>query len=165
MKIFEYHKFAAEPDEYQYSRTLKQFEEDLDHTIRSSDIVRFDDGHAGQWEALKIAEAYGIKVVVGITTDFIGKPGYLTWDQVRVISQYHILGNHSRAHEHLNELSRDEILEEIAGANIKIYEETSVMPRFYLPTYNYVNRDIRQACQTIGLEILDPVIIMYNHTP
>lgn len=161
MRIFEYHKFGAEPDEYQYSRTFAQFEKDLS-LLKPDDIIRFDDGWAGQFEACHIAEQHNVAVVLGITTDFVGKSGYMTWDQIRTLSQKHVIANHSRAHGHLDEWDGQAVLDELAEANNIIYGEIGHVPAYYLPTYNYVDQHVRDACEILGMEILDPVIIMYN---
>jgi peptidoglycan/xylan/chitin deacetylase (PgdA/CDA1 family) len=112
-----------------------------------------------------MAATYGRRVVVGITTDFIGKPGYMTWDDVRRISEHHEIANHSRAHEHLNDYSKIELIEELSGANSVIKREIGTCPRTYLPTYNYRSKLLDEVCYELDLAILDPVIIMYNKTP
>lgn len=162
--IYEYHRFNEKPDEYQYSRMYEQFIDDLAKIDKEHDIIRFDDGYKSQLHALEIAEMHGVRVVVGITTDFIGKDGYMTWDDVRSISATHIIANHSRMHEHLNDYSKNELIEELGGACMTLKREVGRWPKIYLPTYNYVTKLVEEVCKELHMEILDPVFIMYNNT-
>ncbi len=141
----------------------EQFIDDL-AKIKKDDILRFDDGHKSQLHALEIAKMHGIRVIVGITTDFIGRPGYMTWEDVKAISEDHEIANHSRMHEHLNEYDRNELMEELGGANIAIHKNTGIWPTTYLPTYNFRTRLVDDVCVSLNMQVLDPVVIMYNTT-
>lgn len=161
--VLEYHKFSSQPDVYQYSRTYAQFEQDL--SFKNRFAFRFDDGHAGQLLACEQAREHSVNVVVGITTNFVETVGYLTWEQLRFISQFHTLANHSVKHEHLRERSIDEIVYELEMANDIIERNTGLRPTLYLPTYNEVNQNIIEACKKISLKIFGYNLkIMYNDT-
>lgn len=167
MIIHEYHKFTEEPDEYQYSRTFQQFVSDLKRFKEDGlyHVIRFDDGHVSQLGALEIAREYGFNVAVGITTDFVGKEGYMTWEQVNSVRALHTLCNHSVSHQHMDDWTLDQVVSELNKASEAIEYHTGKIPRYYLPTYNLVNENIKMACEYLGLEVLDPVEIMYNTTP
>ena len=174
--IYEYHQFNDEPHPYQYSRTYAQFEQDLKR-LRRGDVIRMDDGWSGQFEACRIARRHGVRVVLGIVPGYVDGivtpmvtdenvlPVYMTWEQLRQLSPHHELANHTYAHQHLNGLSTEMILNDLVKANMRIDEMTGVMPTSYLPTFNHVSHEIQQACKELYLKILDPVVIMYNTTP
>ena len=67
--------------------------------------ITFDDAYADFMGAFKMIEKYGLKVTLGVPTSFIGTPGYLTWDQIKTLTQsplFH-LASHSHTHVNLNE--------------------------------------------------------------
>lgn len=154
----EYHKFGFTPQEYQWSRTYHQFEKDLE-TLEG---IRMDDGYQSQIQACKMAQRKGIKVYLGITTGFIGKKGYMTWEEVRELSQNHIICNHSMRHQHLDNKTEKEIFGELKQANEEIERNIWKKVEYYCPTYNLVNDNIIKSCRGLGLKILDPVIPITN---
>jgi len=159
----EYHRFLHVLDGYQYSRTFEQFGRDL-KKVRHFNL-RFDDGWAGQLMACEMAKEAGVKVVLGITTDFIGRPGYLTWEQVRYLSHDHELGNHSVRHEHLDGYTVCQIIDELQRASDVVRRETNVQVTKYLPTYNFVNDNVKEACRQLGLILPErEPVIMYDTT-
>ena len=158
--ILEYHKF--DDSDYQYSRTLEKFEQDIFNFPTA--IIRMDDGHVSQYEACKLLEKLRCRAILGITVNFVGKPGYLTWKQIRELSKKHEIANHSYFHNHFDLFSEEEIFRDIDMASNTISAEIDKHPFFYLPTYNFVNDKIKSICEELGLIILDPVTIIEKNT-
>lgn len=51
-------------------------------------ILSFDDGYADAYaNALPLLQKYGFRGTFFITVNLIGRPGYMTWDQVRALDQ------------------------------------------------------------------------------
>ena len=73
-------------------------------------IVTFDDGYEDNYtQALPLLEERGMKGEVYVVTNFIGKKGYLTWDELRDMQQRGIeIGCHTADHLPLVGLSRAE---------------------------------------------------------
>lgn len=57
---------------------------------RRGDVVAFDDGFRGVWEhreEIKKIVGVGVKVIVFIAVRLVGQPGYLTWDEIRMLQR------------------------------------------------------------------------------
>ena len=69
--------------------------------------ITFDDGFASTYtNALPVLTERGIKATVYVTTDFIGSPGYMTWDQVISLQNDYgwEIGSHTVTHAELEGL-------------------------------------------------------------
>jgi peptidoglycan/xylan/chitin deacetylase (PgdA/CDA1 family) len=78
--------------------------------------ITFDDGNASDYErAFKLFLRHGLKATFFVTTDFIGTPGYVSWDQ---LSEMHAggmeIGSHSVTHPVFSALADDRIYDELA---------------------------------------------------
>lgn len=179
--VYEYHQFTEVPTPYQYSRTYEQFRHDLETRVKANDIVRFDDCWSGQYKACKIAEEFGIRVVLGITTGYLDRdvepqiyhgdlkfvtPDYMTWDQVKelTIVGKHIAANHTHSHPNPVKLTQMEFRDELNRADRRIEAMLDTIAMLYLPTYNYVDEHVKQVCDELDMQILNPVFIMRNTT-
>jgi peptidoglycan/xylan/chitin deacetylase (PgdA/CDA1 family) len=126
--ILEYHmvKDQVPADEYEYAVPVAEFEAQLDYlqaegyqTITLLDymkakkgkftmpkkpiILTFDDGYDDNYtNLLPLLEQRGMKAVVFMVTNEVGRPGYLTWAQLRDMEQRGIeLGSHTANHQPL----------------------------------------------------------------
>jgi peptidoglycan/xylan/chitin deacetylase (PgdA/CDA1 family) len=94
------------------------FIEDLIATERWPEkavILTFDDGHVSNFTlALPILEEFGFKGLFFITTDWVGKQGYMSEDQINELSRRKMsIGGHSHTHPFLNELGSLEAFHEL----------------------------------------------------
>ena len=155
--ILEYHTITSTPDEdgERYNVYPNDFSAQLDYlqdngynTITIEDFVRstrgefelpdkaiiltFDDGYADNYQnMLPILQAHNMKAVVYIIANELGKPGYLTVEQVLDLQKQGIeIGNHTANHRPLIGLSESELNHEIRDS--KLYLE-------YLGIYNVDN--------------------------
>ncbi len=129
--ILEYHMVKDEvaEEEYEYAVPVAEFREQLDylqaegyHTITLLEymkakkgkftlpekpvVLTFDDGYEDNYTTLlPLLEERGMKAVVFMVTNDIGRPGYLTWDQLRDMEKRGIeLGSHTANHQPLTTL-------------------------------------------------------------
>ena len=81
-------------------------------------ILTFDDGYENNYtEMLPILEAHGMKAVVYVITNEIGKPGYLNVEQLRQMQRRGVeIGSHTANHRPLIGLSRVELEHEIGDS-------------------------------------------------
>jgi peptidoglycan/xylan/chitin deacetylase (PgdA/CDA1 family) len=91
---------------------------------RNTVVIQFDDGYEDNYTyAFPVLKTYGFPAMVFLISDKVGKLGYLTWDQVKEMESYDFkAGAHTRNHEYLPNLSREQAIEEIAGSK-KIIEK------------------------------------------
>ena len=69
------------------------------HISSNALVFTFDDGGASALFAAALLEARGWRGHFFITTDYIGKPGFLSTDQIRELhARGHVVGSHSCSH-------------------------------------------------------------------
>lgn len=160
--ILEYHQIANETDPISETYNVKpaEFSAQLDYlqekgytTITLQDFMRvkhgkgnlpakpiiltFDDGYVDNYtEMLPILEAHNMKAVVYVITNEIGKPGYLTLEQIKDMQERGIeIGSHTADHLSLKLLDKDLRLHEIRDS--KIFLEWSGLETIY--SFSYPN--------------------------
>jgi peptidoglycan/xylan/chitin deacetylase (PgdA/CDA1 family) len=77
--------------------------------------VTFDDGDAGQFErAFPALARRGMSATFFITTGWVGRPGYVSWDALREMKAAGMsIQSHTRSHPFLSELAEAELREEL----------------------------------------------------
>ena len=161
IRMLSYHKFNEQTHEYVWSRTYKQFAEDIKTDF---DLITFDDGHKSQLKALDMLKECGIKGMVAITTGFLNSPNYMTDDDVRMIAKGHYIANHTHRHLDLTKLSDIEIGIELSTANDILYKLTGVKPKYVALPWNKINNTIRKIAAENGLIPLENRIDVANIT-
>ena len=83
-------------------------------------ILTFDDGYANNYEfMMPILRAHKMKAVVYVVANELGKPGYLTFEQLHEMQGRGIeIGSHTANHRPLVGLNREELLHEIGDSKI-----------------------------------------------
>lgn len=78
-------------------------------------VITFDDGYTDNYTtALPIMKKYGMRGAIFITTDRVGQPGYLTWEQINTLQSYGIdIGSHTISHRPLPSIPSAEWQQEI----------------------------------------------------
>ncbi len=84
--------------------------------------ITFDDGHRSNAElALPLLCELGLTAAFFITTDWIGRPGYMSQDQLRRLAAAGMLiGAHGRSHRYLSDLSAADIDDELRGSRARL---------------------------------------------
>lgn len=97
---------------------------DLVNTTKSSFLITIDDGFKSDYnEVLPLLIKYKAKAIFFIVPDFIGQKEYLTWEQVRKLSEAGMeIGSHSLTHPNFKELSFEERVNELKSSK-KIIEK------------------------------------------
>lgn len=97
--------------------------EDVDHGAanacdRIGVQITFDDGWSGSVdEAGPVMETSGLQGLLFVTTDLIGRPGFLTRRELQSIPKSTFqIGSHARSHRLLNRLSMAEVSEELQSS-------------------------------------------------
>ncbi len=100
-------------------------------------VLTFDDGYANIYtEMLPILEAHGMKAVVYVISNELGKDGYLTLEQVKDLQLRGVeIGSHTADHLALVGLEGEFLLNQVR--NSKIYLEWSGLDTIY--SFSYPN--------------------------
>ena len=88
-------------------------------------LITIDDAFSSFYEnAWPILKNKKIPFILFVSTEPVGKSGYMNWEQIKEISSYEFayIGNHSHSHEYLLEFSYIEFEKDIKNS-IKIFKE------------------------------------------
>ncbi len=88
-------------------------------------LITIDDAFSSFYEnAWPILKKKEIPFILFVSTEPVGKPGYMTWEQIKEVSSYNFayIGNHSHTHEYLLDFSHLEFTKDIKNS-IRIFRE------------------------------------------
>lgn len=72
----------------------------------------------------------------------------------KIAAAGHEIGNHTFTHPHLNQLSKDEIIEELESTSDLIYQLTGKRPELFRPPYGEYNNRVVQTVRNAGYQIV-----------
>ncbi len=102
--------------------------------------ITIDDAAASVYQnAWPILRARKIPFTLFVTTDDVDRnnAGYMTWDQLRELHDSGLvtIGNHTKSHPHLPQLTAQQIAQEIIGAENRMQDELGVRPDLFAYPY------------------------------
>ena len=104
----------------------KFFEEEFNKPKEKKKIlITIDDGFKSFYiEAWPYLKKNKIPFILFVSTEPVGKHGYMTWDEIKEIdnSEIGIIGHHSHTHEYLIDMSKEDFVNDIETAT-KIFEK------------------------------------------
>ena len=110
---------------YEYYKP-KLFEEEFDKPKEKKKIlITIDDGFKSFYnEAWPYLKKNKIPFILFVSTEPVGKHGYMTWDEIKEIDNSEIgtIGHHSHTHEYLIDMSEEDFVNDIETAS-KIFEK------------------------------------------
>ena len=118
-----------------WHRLPRDFEEQLDIIGTRAEAYHFDDGHDDVLRAADALEAMELRGVFFVISGRIDEPGWVSSGQLReLVSRGHEVGNHTRTHPLMPELTAEEQRIEIASAQMDLSWLLGVHPqRFAWP--------------------------------
>ena len=113
----------------------KLFEKEFDEVKNKKKIlVSIDDGFKSFYEeAWPYLEKNNIPFILFISTQPVGKSGYMTWDQIREIEESKLgtIGHHSHTHEYLIDMTNDDFINDIKTASYIFKEKLGYVPSIF----------------------------------
>ena len=87
-------------------------------------VISFDDGDKGFYtKVYPLLVKYQIPAAIFVITDWIGREGYLSWEDINSMSSELVtIGSHTMSHRYLPELNLDEVRRELVESK-RILEE------------------------------------------
>ena len=88
-------------------------------------LITIDDGFKSFYrEAWPYLKKNKIPFILFVSTEPVGKKGYMTWDEIKEVASFDFafIGHHSHTHEYLIEMSNADFIKDIEIAS-KIFEE------------------------------------------
>lgn len=92
-------------------------------------LMCFDDGFRGIWDEREYFIREGIHPTVFIAVDLVGRPGYLTWDEIQELQrQGFVFQSHTWSHRPLTDVPDDELVRELLDARKEIGQHLGHSP-------------------------------------
>ena len=90
----------------------------------------FESFYTEAWPYLKENQ---IPFILFISTEPVGKRGYMTWEQIKEVEseEFAYIGHHSHTHEYLIDLSNEEFILDIETANKIFLKELNYIPSLF----------------------------------
>ena len=125
MDIFDKQMSLIKDLEYEFydpKNFLKEFKKSKD---KKKILITIDDGFKSFYnEAWPYLKENKIPFILFVSTEPVGKYGYMTWDEIKEIDKSGIgyIGHHSHTHEYLIDMNDSEFIKDIETAS-KIFKE------------------------------------------
>lgn len=117
----------------------------LAHTVSKPVVITFDDGYEQTYtNAYKILKKYNAKATLYIYSDAIDTDGYCSSAQLREMSDSSAfrIYSHAKTHDALSEKNGEEIKNEFAESNDKIYNITKREVTSIAYPFGFINEDV-----------------------
>ena len=134
--------------------------------LRVKDRVCFDDGFRGIWNVRAELKKRNIKPIIFIAIDLVGKPEYLSWDEILILqNEYEFdFQSHSYTHQTLagpynkkapipkNGRTDDWLLHELNDSKLEIENRLLKKVTSFCFPLGYFSDKIVEKCKEIGYE-------------
>jgi peptidoglycan/xylan/chitin deacetylase (PgdA/CDA1 family) len=119
---------------------------------RRNVVITFDDGYESDFAiALPLLLEFGFRAVFFICLEFVGKPGYLSWGQIRaLVAAGMSVQSHGLTHRDLTKLSAVELVDELTAARISLERNLGREIRYLAIPGGFTNRRVCAAAQQAG---------------
>ena len=110
---------------------LDKFEEPKD---KKKILITIDDGFKSFYnEAWPYLKKHKIPFILFVSTEPVGKSGYMTWDEIKEIDNSGIgyIGHHSHTHEYLIDMADNEFIEDIETATQIFKKKLGYVPTIF----------------------------------
>ena len=97
-------------------------------------LITIDDAFSSFYEiAWPYLKKEKIPFILFVSTEAVGKKGYMTWDQIKIIEKESIshIGNHSHSHGYLVDLKSKDLIKDIELANKIFIKNLGYNPIFF----------------------------------
>lgn len=120
-------------------------------------LLTFDDGGASAYDPIaSMLEQHGWRAHFFITTDWIGRPGFLTADQIRELDiRGHVIGSHSCSHPtRMSHISSERLLAEWSASTQRLAKIVNHPVTAASVPGGYYSRRVAEAAVEAGIETL-----------
>ena len=152
---FKSHINLIENSEFEFI-SHEQFEDSIKKNNLSKKILlTIDDGfysfYKNAWPILKEKK---IPFIIFINTKTVGSNGYMSWSQIKEISQFNFvhIGNHSHSHAYLVDKNDEEIKKDLQ-TSIKIFKEKlNHETNFFAYPFGEYKNSYKEIVQNLGFQ-------------
>ena len=156
MEIFDEQMKSIKENGYEFYNPKSFLDELKEPKNKKKILITIDDGFKSFYdEAWPYLKKNKIPFILFISTEPVGKNGYMDWDEIKEIDKHELgfIGHHSHTHEYLIEFDEAEFVDDIEIAS-KIFKEKLgyVPPIFSYPfgeyslfMKNYISKNFKIA--------------------
>ena len=97
-------------------------------------------------EAWPFLKENKIPFILFVSTEPVGRKGYMTWSQIKEIEKepYALIGHHSHSHEYLINKTEDEFINDIETANEEFLKNIGYIPKLFSYPFGEYSEFMRQ---------------------
>jgi len=119
---------------------------------RNTVVLQFDDGYEDNYKyAFPILKKYEFPAMVFLISDSIGKPDFLTWDEIKEMEKYNFLaGAHTRHHVYLPRADLDKAKDEIEGSKKVIEDRLGHSINYFCYPSGGFTEDVKRIVKEAG---------------
>ncbi len=146
MEIFKKHIEMIRSSRFQFQNPNKFREQFSAIKLKKKILITIDDAfesfYVEAWPYLKKNE---VPFILFVSTEPVGKKGYMTWDQIREIKKepFALIGHHSHSHDYLIDKTYDEFISDIEKANKIFLKELGSNPRLFSYPFGEYSKSMR----------------------
>lgn len=130
-------------------------------------VLTFDDGYDDVYEhAFPALQKHGMVGTFFITTDFVERPGYVTWDQIKEMADAGMeIAAHSSNHADFARIGPAELRRQLVEPKAALEEHIGQKVRFVAYPAGKYNAAVMAATRAAGYDAAVTVLHGTHHTP
>ena len=132
--VFKKHLQLINDSKYEFYHP-KQFENEFNTAKNKKKVLlTIDDGFKSFYnEAWPLLKKEKIPFILFLSTEPIGKSGYMSWSEIKEIERYDfaVIGHHSHSHEYLIDKTNEEFISDIKKANKIFLQNLGYIPTIF----------------------------------
>ncbi len=156
MEVFDKHMRLIKDLDYNFYDP-KLFVEEFEKTkFEKKILITIDDGFKSFYrEAWPYLKENKIPFILFVSTEPVGKNGYMTWDEIKEVESFDfaLIGHHSHTHEYLIDMSNDDFIKDIEIASKIFQEKLGYIPEIFSYPFgeysnfmkNYISKNFKVA--------------------
>ncbi len=156
MDIFDLHMKEIQDLNYNFYNPKFLVEEFEKSKSEKKILITIDDGFKSFYkEAWPYLKKNKIPFILFISTEPIGKYGYMTWEEIKEVESFDFafIGHHSHTHEYLIDMSNDDFIMDIETASKIFQENLGYIPEIFSYPFgeysefmkNYISKNFKIA--------------------
>ena len=134
MEVFKKHIELIKDSKFEFYNPKNFYEEFNVPKINKKILITIDDAFESFYkEAWPYLKQNKIPFILFVSTEPVGKRGYMTWDQIKEIEKedFVTIGHHSHTHEYLIDKKNDEFISDTEKANSIFLNKIGYVPNLY----------------------------------
>lgn len=119
--------------------------------LRDGDVVCFDDGFRGIWDERERFKSSTVRPTVFIAVDLVGRPGYLTWDEILELQRLGFRFEcHTWTHQDLTQFNDQDLRREVVDARNELARHLGRPVEEICFPIGYFSDKVLAACRKAG---------------